>query len=437
MRSSSGTKKAQGYQAVLALATLTLALCPLGSKATPANAAADAANDVCKALWFLDTLADKIRSTINSAIANKRFLEQQAQALKLAYLSASGSRRTGYGILTGLAIDRMNEQENQIKDAEAVYQAAANKLTNLSSKLRTAAALQSRRPKLTAAPTKANAVAGKTATASDTCKYESQAEAAEHSPCPDVAASTPALAASKITLSGLTKLPYPGEQFTTTMTADIYAFAKGTLSNANTKSAGAYYCSDDAATYTSGSIAGTHALGAIVLPKPTGHGITPTDFLNGENGGSCVEETGEANSYAYEKSAVLHAVCQASKATLTITASALDVQLTDFKHGGQHATYTMAALKGQGLMPESAEEIDKTKAEEFLKVVFGTKESAIAEDFIKPLSANKLSFAGKGKEQKEEANKIAKSNDAGTAIAFFAAKSAKVEATKSAEGEPA
>ncbi|SCU71232.1 Trypanosome variant surface glycoprotein C-terminal domain containing protein, putative [Trypanosoma equiperdum] len=93
-------------------------------------------------------------------------------------------------------------------------------------------------------------------------------------------------------------------------------------------------------------------------------------------------------------------------------------------------------MKGQGLLAATATEIDKTKAEEFLKVVFGTKDSAIEDDFIKPLSANKLSFAGKGKEQKEEANKIAKSNNAGIAIAFFAGQASKAEATKSS-GEQA
>nr|AGH61175.1 variant surface glycoprotein 618 [Trypanosoma brucei] len=437
MQSSSEQKKCQGYQALLALATLTLVLCPLKSKATDANAAADAATDVCKALWFLDTLAINIRQAVNVAAANKRLLEQQALALKLAYLSAGGPRRTGYAMLAGLAADQLNEQDKQLKEKEPLYQAAATAISELSSKLKTAATIQNRKTKLTATPTKDADGQGKVTTATTTCSYIGQQEEAVSLQCTIDTTAMPQLAAAKIKLEGLNKVPYPAQGFTATLTSDIYAFGKGTIASASTKSKGDYYCSDGAATSIGGTIAGTNAIGTIVLPKATAHGIAAAAFKQSDTAKDCIQISGKPGSYEHEKTTLLHTVCRASQAPLNIANSALDVSITDFSTGGQHAGYTMAALKGQGLMPESAEELDKTKADEFLKAVFGTKESTIAEDYIKALSENRLSFAGKGKGNKEEANKIAKSNAAGAAIAFFGAKSAQVQATKSAEGEPA
>nr|AGH60149.1 variant surface glycoprotein 1211 [Trypanosoma brucei] len=419
-------------QTLTAIAGLVVAAKTLRLASPTADQAAAAATDPCKAIWYFDKLSDHIRGLLSRGEENRLNLENQAEQLQLAYIStANGHKKIGYGILLALATDRLAEQEASITKAMATYKTAANKLANLSATLTTLLRMQNRHLKMTATPTKGTAVATITGSAAVTCTYTGQTQQAATPLCQFPPEGEDKLGADKITLTDLTKLPYPTQKYTDELQADIYAFWKGTVTNTASTAAGTPYWSNDSPTYNNGNIGGTNAIGAIIIPKPHAPEIAPNSLFTSENSQECVQPTTDKGPYLDAKTAVLHAVCQVRKTPIKIATSAMTAKLADFKTGVKHATYTMAAMKGQGLMPESAEETDKAKAEEFLKVVFGKKDSAIGDDFIKPLSANKLSFSGKGKEQKEEANKIAKSNNAGNAIAFFSGQASKVEATKS------
>nr|AGH61042.1 variant surface glycoprotein 478 [Trypanosoma brucei] len=402
---------------------------------TPAEEAAKAANDACKAIWFLDNLAEHLEQQLRQAEDHANKLRNEAEQLEIAYISSDfKQRKLGYGLLLAATIDALQQTEASIADNAGEYSEAARQLRNVSATITAANRFQLRQESKTHVGTAATTLAGIAGDAGKSCKYEAYEEQAGYTHCAFPPANQEKLHKNKITTTGLKSIPYPKKEFVSKIKSKLYAFAKGTVGSMASGGTKGLVCGNDHSTISGGNLQGTNVIGAVLKPAAIDSAIETAALTTG-NSAECVKATDTADKDADAKSRVLEAVCSVLGKSLAKPPIAAESTIRDFQADGRHASITFAAMKGQGLIPQDEEKAEKKQIADFVAAAFGTKESAIAEDFIKPLSANKLSFAGKGKEQKEEANKIAKSTNAGIAIAFFAGKNEKVEATNAKGGQ--
>nr|AGQ49987.1 variant surface glycoprotein [Trypanosoma brucei] len=420
------------------IAVLTTIITTYGAQAeeSTVDQAAAAATEACKAVWFFRSLADNIEADLSTSESVLTTADAATAKLQVSYhAEKSLSRKMAYSLLLAVVTDRANEAREQATQVRETHRKAIAVLRAYAANLELADRLHKRTGPTGQTPTKDTAVTNIAVGAADSCKTENEEWTASEARCADPTTAEPKLSKNKITTQGITKLPISDKSYTTKLIQSTYAFGKGAASSATSTTKGNLFCSDSYS-YNSGTIGGTNTLGAITKPKPGQNKVTAKSIFKGEQSKTCDELTNADDPETKEEKMILSTVCQLTKAPLPQAINLNEIKTSSFKEGGEHASYTLVAMKGQGLLPATATEIDKAKAEEFVNALFGKKDSAVYDDFIKQLENKRLSINSKDKEEIETAEKIVKENKIGIAIAFFAGQASKAEATKSS-GEQA
>nr|AGH61267.1 variant surface glycoprotein 814 [Trypanosoma brucei] len=405
--------------AALAAALLTATLKVAATTPSAATAAAEAANDPCKAILFLDTLTANIEGQISSAINKAQQLTEEFQQLQAATAAAaSGHQQLGYGILLAIANEAKYAALNSITQHQKTLQKAANAAANLPATINVIHNRNADQKITVTATGTGTTVAGKAADAARNCQYGAVAISATQQMCNFDEMSTGALARSQITTKGLTKIPYPAEGFLTTTTLAATAYVKGSAHTTATGQAGAYCGSDSTAFGAGPEIQATVALGLFIDQKQTLAAIAPT-ALTEQGGEDCITEKPNSNAQTEAKSRILAAICVATRVKLQDPKSALQTTKTDLKVGGKYQHITAAAMKGYGLLELSATKLDEEAARKFIDTVFGAGDKAIAENIVEKLSSNNIKYAGAAKSETKNAKQISESKETSIALAFF------------------
>nr|ARB50593.1 variant surface glycoprotein [Trypanosoma brucei] len=391
---------------------------------SPADEAVAAASDECKAVLYLEALADHMQGKLLSAQEELWQRRQETASITTAIAAAMGTPKvTGYGILAGLAINFEAQAALNVRAAEATYPAAIAQLRNLSTRIRTAAQLQSRSETTKGTVTTADSAPAGAASADAHCTYTDTVQKGQPLQCDAAQLLAGALSKTKITTEGLTKIPYVGDDFEQQTKMTVVAYAKGTPTG-NSLAQRGWVCSASAEA-REGTISGTHALGAIIQLKKLTAQISTVKLTGADEATNCEEPKPTDAAAAATKKRFLSAVCKALKTKIQPTPSAYTLTTAQLKSGGIAEDSTLAAMHGANVAKDKGDSYSEQAVESFIATAFGPGKTPLEDNFIAPLTNVKLDFFAKTKATPESADAIGKSTTPGIPIAFFSGKALK------------
>nr|CAJ16806.1 variant surface glycoprotein (VSG), putative [Trypanosoma brucei brucei TREU927] len=391
--------------------------------------AAIAATTPCKAVLFMEKLAASLQTKLAAEMEKAKARTDEAAALAVAAAAAADdNKRLGYNILWAIAVQAEEGQVERIKQLNALYAPAVTQLANLSTRIRSAAMLHNRKV------TKKGTVAHDTAappgadSADAQCKYDGWTEQVSDAQCSEADELKDDLAAHKITPDHLEKIPYPNEEYLTTVAHTVTAYSKGTPDSA-TAGGQSWVCSG-AAERTEGRISNANAIGSLLAAEPITATIAAVEIAGTNKDQNCKGSQAGTTTEAQAKAVFLSTICSLAAVPAAPIVSALETTTTGLKSGAQAAAIVKAAMQGAGLLSTEAREIDKVALEKFISSTFGTSDKAVEDEFIAPLGKVKLNYIANNKEKTETPTTIAQGKNVAVALAFLSGKALETDAIK-------